>query len=148
MINFLKRIAAFTKGLFFGAVLYRMFCPEIEKRLFGRNVYYGYSGYNPPNTYNQYRYSAKPKKVDIEFNFLDIFYKTREDAEKILDKMKEYIDQYGVVTVEDLYESSGLASGWAASKYGWTNLDKASVFRAIDGHFHLDMPKPQELDPD
>ena len=55
--------------------------------------------------------------------------------------LDDLIDQYGVVSVADLYDLVGLTStNYTDNKYGWTDLRHAEVRRDRDGYL-LRMPK-------
>ena len=55
------------------------------------------------------------------YDYDDIVFETRGDAEKVLDSMNDIISQYGVVSVLDLYDLADVSTdNYAANKYGWT----------------------------
>ena len=64
----------------------------------------------------------------------DIILETRGEAELVIDRMREYIDSYGIVTVAELYEFIGVTKDYTTRNYGWTNLDSARVNRIRDGY--------------
>ena len=64
----------------------------------------------------------------------DIILENRGEAELVIDRMKEYIDSYGIVTVAELYEFIGVTRDYTTRNYGWTNLDSARVNRIRDGY--------------
>ena len=117
-----------------------------------RNSTRGRSSSNRPSYRSYYdsdrdRRDSRPvARASTEFNYDDIVYGTRGDAERVLDKMREYVDQAGgLVTVADMYEFSGLAAPYTAVKYGWFNLRTAEVIRGRDGYY-LKLPKAMPSD--
>ena len=64
----------------------------------------------------------------------DIILENRGEAELVIDRMREYIDSYGIVTVAELYEFIGVTKDYTTRNYGWTNLDSARVNRIRDGY--------------
>ena len=79
------------------------------------------------------------------FRYEDIIFPNRGEAEKVLDKMEELIDYYGLVSVADLYELVGLAGDYPDNKYGWTSIRSAEVMRVRNGYI-LKLPKAIVLD--
>lgn len=73
--------------------------------------------------------------------FEDIILDTRGEAEEVLSKMDDIIDNFdGIVTVGDLHDLVGITGPYTGHKYGWTNLSNAKVVRVRDGYM-LDLPK-------
>lgn len=86
------------------------------------------------------------REVSRGYDFDDIVLDSRDDAETVLMRMDEIIDQYdGIVTVSDLYDLVGAPSRHTDNKYGWTSLRNASVRRVRDG-YALQLPRPMAID--
>lgn len=79
------------------------------------------------------------------FDYDDIIYRSRGDAENVRIKMMDTIDRYGFVTVADMYEMSDLSSPYTANKYGWTSVRTAEAVRVKDGYI-LKLPKAMPID--
>lgn len=80
------------------------------------------------------------------FNYDEILFKTRADAELVLDQMEDIIAQYGVVSVLDLYDLADVENdNPMTGKYGWTRLRNAFAMRVDDGYV-LKLPKALPLD--
>lgn len=65
----------------------------------------------------------------------------------ILDDMRQVLELYGVVTVEDYYDLIGRKTSYTDRRFGWTNLDGAYV--DSDPHaygYRLRLPDPIELE--
>lgn len=65
----------------------------------------------------------------------DIIFDNRGDAEAVLTRMIEILDEYETVSVADLYELARINNPpHTANKYGWDNLSKSYVDRNRDGY--------------
>lgn len=78
-------------------------------------------------------------------DFSDVLVPTRAEGEEILDQLQNYIDQYGVVSVNDYYQALGISSDFTAVKYGWKSISSAEVRHTREGYL-LVMPRPQLLE--
>lgn len=79
------------------------------------------------------------------YDYDDIILDTRKEAEEVLDRMDDLIDNYGMVSVADLYDLVGISGNYTDNKYGWTNLRNADVQRVRDGYL-LKLPKALPFD--
>lgn len=93
----------------------------------------------------------KPVTIDCEKSYkndrkYELVYETRADAEKVLNGMSEIIDNYGFVTVTDLYDISGLPGAYYTdSIIGWKGSIKESTIKKIRDGYIIDLPKPEVL---
>lgn len=79
------------------------------------------------------------------FEYDDILFETRGDAESVLDAMNDIISQYGRVSVADLYDLANVqTSNYTANKYGWTDIFGCRPSRVRDGYI-LKLPRPIPL---
>lgn len=79
------------------------------------------------------------------YSYDDIILDSRGEAEEVLSRMDELIDQYGVVSVGDLYDLVGITGNYTDQKYGWTNIRTAEPIRVRDGYM-LRLPKALPID--
>lgn len=80
------------------------------------------------------------------FDYDEIIFDNRGDAEAVLMAMEEVIDQYGVVSVGDLYDLAEVTtSNYAVNNYGWTDLHNAGVMRVREGGYMLKLPRALPL---
>ena len=86
------------------------------------------------------------KTASSGFNFDDIVFENRGDAEMVLSSMRALISKYGVVRVADLYDLIDRSAPYTSVKYGWCNLDNATSNRERNGGYTLDLPKAMSLD--
>lgn len=77
-------------------------------------------------------------------DYAEITFLQRQEAEAVLDRMIDYLDNYGIVRVSDLYDLIGATSNYADKKYGWTNLGGSTVERTRDG-YELRLPQTEPI---
>ena len=71
----------------------------------------------------------------------DIIFETRGEAEEVLLKMDELINQYGLVSIADLKDMVGLDGNYTDCDYGWTNIHNTNTTRVRDGYL-IKLPRP------
>lgn len=76
-----------------------------------------------------------------------IIMRDRQDAVNCLDCMQDTINNYGTVTVADVYDYIGVQSRYTDRDYGWTQLNTARIEGTRDG-FALVLPQPRPLPKD
>lgn len=77
--------------------------------------------------------------------FDEIVIPSRTEAETVLDQMFDILSRYGMVTVAELYEMTGIQSSHTDHKWGWTKMPGAKVARLRNGGYLLDLPEPEAL---
>lgn len=78
-------------------------------------------------------------------DYEDLLFTSKDDADDVISKLVDLIDQTGEASVLDLYEAAGVdAPDYAVGNYGWFKLGSAYPRRVRDGYV-LDLPKPQVL---
>jgi hypothetical protein len=92
----------------------------------------GYRGSESVKSHNGFEYD------DIEFS-------NRGEAEAALQQMHDAIARYGIVTVADLYDMAGLTAPYTSQKYGWVSVNGVSVARTRDGYI-LKLPRAVPID--
>lgn len=88
------------------------------------------------------REMSRQARATHDFN--DIILESRGEAEDVLDRLRDLINQYEVATVSDLYDLVGLTGEFTDDKWGWFDLRSASV-RAIRGGYLLNLPRTQPI---
>lgn len=79
------------------------------------------------------------------YDWGDIIFETRGDAESVLDAMNDIIGQYGIVSVGDLYDLAGKSTdNYNLNKYGWTDISGCKSVRVREGYI-LKLPKALPL---
>lgn len=74
-------------------------------------------------------------------NYEDLIYKDLAKAQAVLAQMLEYLQQYPVVCVADLYEWSDIIPAPSDNAFGWTDLSTARIVPG-QGGFILELPRP------
>lgn len=77
--------------------------------------------------------------------FDDIILATRPEADMVIERMYDLLEQYGSVSVADLHMLIGWSSSYTDQRWGWTDLRGANVTRHRDG-YALILPKTVALD--
>lgn len=86
------------------------------------------------------RGSSERRRIGYDFD--DIILDSRGEAEEVLSRMDDLMDDYGVVSVADLYDLVGMSCNYTDNKYGWTgSLRTAEAVRVRDGGYMLKLPK-------
>lgn len=75
-----------------------------------------------------------------KFNYEDLVFETRADAEAVRMQMADIIDQYDFVSIGDLYDMADRTAPPTAFNYGWYNVSRAEVVRVYDGYI-IKLPK-------
>ena len=79
------------------------------------------------------------------YDYDEIVFDSRRDAEEVLSSMEDLIDRYKVASVSDFYEFADRDSVYTDRYYGWTNLRSADIIRVRDGYV-IKLPKPLPID--
>ena len=85
------------------------------------------------------------RSTRTNYDFADLVYNTRSEAESVLASMDEIMDTYNVVTVADMYDLSGVTCNYTDNKYGWMNISNAQVIHGRDGYI-IKMPRVVSID--
>jgi len=80
------------------------------------------------------------------YDYDDIIFETRDDAERVLDRLFDQLERYGKARVADLYEAAGLSpdGNYTVNYYGWYSLRGAGVYPTSEG-WAIDLPKCESL---
>lgn len=125
----------------------------IESMLYGgdsrprsRSSYSDYSGYSRPKGTRdrpaERRERRSARHAEPERN--EIIFDTRSDANDVIDRMSDLIDQYGQVSLADLNALIGASSNFIDDNWGWTDMGSFDVRQVRDG-FMLTHDEPQSL---
>lgn len=124
---------------------------SIEMIFNGRSGYrsrnYG-RAYDSRSSYRQYydqRDYNKPR-ISSGYDYNEILFASRGDADAVLYRMQEILNQYQIVSVADYLELSGRSSSHTDYNYGWTNLYGTRILKDRSGGYYLELPRPMALD--
>lgn len=95
-------------------------------------------------SYNRFadrRYDDRPSNSRrTAYSYDDVILENRGEAEEVLDQMDNIINEYGMVSVMDLYDLVGITGQYTDNNFGWTNLHNAEPVRTGDGYL-LKLPR-------
>lgn len=119
----------------------------------GVNMIFGTKGKTKAysSNYVSYRdYSRRDDRVrnvrpSNRFNYDDLIFESRGEAEAVRDQMDAMIERYGFVTIADMYDMADLSAPYTSNKYGWTNLRNADVVRVREGYI-IKLPRALPID--
>ena len=75
----------------------------------------------------------------------DVILGSRVDAERVVRYLQDYITEYGMVPVSELYDAVGYDTKYTDYKYGWYDISGYSISR-VSGGFLLELPNPKPLE--
>lgn len=105
----------------------------------GRVSYSSMYDSNPRNKIQ----TSRPSRVRVG-QIDDVILASRVDAERVIRHLQDYIEEYGLAPVSELYDSVGYDTSWTDHSYGWEDISGYSITRVRDG-FLLEMPIPKPL---
>lgn len=97
-----------------------------------------YRDYSSSSRRDERSYSST--RTTSGYSYDDIILETRGEAEAVLSRMDEIMEEYDVVRVADLYDLVGVTGEHTDNKYGWTNIRNAEIERVRDG-YRIKMPR-------
>ena len=100
--------------------------------------------YDQKSTPVNYRGSENTRSNN-SFDYDDIEFDDRGEAELVKQQMQDTIGRYGVVTVADLYDLVDLPAPYTSQKYGWMDVSNAEVVRSR-GKYMLKLPRAVPID--
>lgn len=97
-----------------------------------------YRDYNSVSRRDERTYSSS--RTTSGYSYDDVIVETRGEAEAVLARMDEIMEEYEIVRVADLYDLVGVTGDYTDNKYGWTNIRNAEIERVRDG-YRIKMPR-------
>ena len=104
------------------------------------------------SNYVSYRdYSRESKRDDNRvasgrFAYDDILFPSRGEADAVLEQMDAIIEEYGYVTVADMYDMADLNAPYTGNRYGWTSVRRAEIVRVRGGDYIIKLPRAIPID--
>ena len=101
------------------------------------------------NSYVSYSRYADPRESDrgygqssARYDYDELVFDSYAEADKVLDEMGATIQDYGFVTIGDLYEFAGATPPpYTSVKYGWDSIRYAEIKRVRGGGYGIELPK-------
>jgi len=81
----------------------------------------------------------RPTRVNFHLN--EIVFNNYDDASSVLERLVDYLDTYGKVSVDDYFDLVGQSSDFTAQDWGWTSLSSATIVNTYGGYF-IKLPNP------
>lgn len=106
----------------------------------GRVPYNSMWDNNPRN-----KISTGRSRVKIGMQIDDVIVPSRVDAEKVIRYLQDYIEEYGMVPVSELYDAVGYDTRYTDHNFGWYDISGYSISRVREG-FLLELPDPKPLE--
>lgn len=100
--------------------------------------------YDQKNNCSSYRGSENTVSRNA-FDYDDLVFDTRGEAEAAKQQMYDIVAHYGIVTVADLYEMANQSAPYTAQKYGWMDVSGTETVRVRDG-YKLKLPRAIPID--
>lgn len=114
-----------------------------SNRTSGYTNYARYSSKNIRRGSDEERTTVSPRKTELG----EIIFETRIEAQNVLEQMNDLLEEYGIVSIADLYTMLGWSnrSTHIDQKWGWDDLQSSDI-RMTRGGYILILPKHIFLD--
>ena len=128
----------------------------INRAVYGASARPSHRGYGsfvtrnaPVGQRRDYSAPSRGEKVPQAFSqpkpsYEDLEYSSRQDAQSVLSFLVDTVEQYGTVTIGDLYERSSVSTSPVDQKWGWRDLSVAGIRRTRTG-YTFDLPEAEWL---
>lgn len=88
---------------------------------------------------------ARPIVNSSVYDYDNIYFTDRGDAEAVLESMCEMLDIFQQVSVGDMYDLANVpTTNYLVNNYGWTSLSGAKVMSSNNGYF-IKLPKATQI---
>lgn len=84
-------------------------------------------------------------EADEKVDYRRIILKYRDDAERVVDQMRERIRTYETVSIADLFELVGITGKYTDNNWGWVDENDIGIKRVSDGYL-IDVTEAVLLD--
>lgn len=89
--------------------------------------------------------NASSSRAKGVYDYDDIVFTTRGEAEEVLDRMDELVEKYNNVSVAEYYDLAGVSSEYTSNKYGWTDIHTAKIVRVSGDGYMIKLPRVMPL---
>lgn len=79
-------------------------------------------------------------RARTRYDYNDIIFDTRGEAEEVLERMDELVDTYGNASVADFYDLVGVTGKYTDNKYGWKDIHTAKIVRVSGDGYMIKLP--------
>jgi hypothetical protein len=145
----------------FKALVVEMFQTSVERFFYGEVVSRGPRSRRGPVDYSSRSATRvarpdprdrKPSREtpasDAAQDYRDLEFESRADAELVVDRMVELVQDYGAVSVSNLYDLAGVTvrPNFQDNSWGWTDLVGVAIKGTPTRGYFIDLPTPVSLD--
>lgn len=88
---------------------------------------------------NQNNKNNRQPPIDY-FDVNNVGFKTRADAEMVLDSLRTVLEEYPTVSITDFYDAFDTSAPYTANNYGWSNLSGDIKIKPYRGEWYIDFP--------
>lgn len=80
--------------------------------------------------------------------YQDLVFNSRAEAELVIDKMREQMQDYGAVTIANLYDLAGVTqmSRFTDVQFGWVDMRGVSPSGTPRSGYIINLPRPVRID--
>ena len=99
------------------------------------------------DTYRPYSQPApaqRPQPQLTGYEYESWVFSNRGDAEAVLNQLTDMIEEYGIATIVDLYDSVGKTAPYTADNFGWRSMNGCEP-KLCSGGWRLSMTKPSPI---
>lgn len=111
-----------------------------EKRNYSSYSYSGRNRSRDRDRRDDYYDEEDRKKPSID----DVILSSRQDAENVLEDLRDYIDDYDQVSVAYYYGLCDVTPDYTDESWGWDSLKTANITHARGG-YRINLPRPKPL---
>ena len=86
------------------------------------------------------RFSTNRRRHNID----DILLTSREEAEKVVERLIDVIDTYDCASIADLYELVGFPSSYTDNQWGWFYMHPVNIRQVREGYL-IDLPPVEPI---
>ena len=112
------------------------------RRTHGGRRYVGYSSISRESSDREYKGNGRSSRFHLDDRFI---FSSRAEADEVLEQMADTIEEYGVVSVFDLYDFCGETVEFTARDYGWDSVVNAKIQMIRGGDWEIILPRPVSL---
>lgn len=116
---------------------------QVRPRSSSTNSKTSYQSYYDKNSKTP---SKKPSGFQGRHGVDELIFEDRYEAEMVLKKMIEILEQYDHVTVADYYEFADVPSDYTDYDWGWKSLETAQTVRLTSGEYTIKLPRVIHID--
>lgn len=84
-------------------------------------------------------------KINNGYVFSQVYVRTFEEAQDVMDQLRKLLKQYQAVSVADLYQTVRIEPTQTDFNFGWTDLSTMTYHVTVDNLWQIDMPMASSI---